>query len=155
MKTTNEILATWETEGYFTDWYAIDSYDPITHEENRLFVGELDDVVGAMTNYYEQPAMVAGAKFYRSSLISSVEALGYFRGLVLDVETDTDELVEKCVKFVARKYALYVDFFNEGDEDMKNEYFTAYSHTLSMAAEITGMGTAELYTLVREEAAKC
>lgn len=155
MKTTNEILATWDAEGFYTDWYAIDSYDPITHEENRLFVGELDDVVAMMANYYEVPATIAGAKFYRSSLISSDEALGYFRGLVLDVETDTDELVEKCVKFVARKYALYVDFFHDGNEDMKNEYFTAYSHTLRMAAEITGMKTADLYPLVMEEAAKC
>lgn len=154
MKTTTEILATWDAEGFFTDWYAIDSYDPITHEETRLFVGELDEVVTTMTNYYEVPATISGAKFYRSSLISSDEARDYFRGLA-ELETTTDELVEKCVKFVARKYALYVDFFNEGNEDMKNEYFTAYSHTLSMAAEITGMGTAELYTLVREEAAKC
>ena len=154
MKTTNEILATWETEGFHTDWYAIDSYDPITHEETRLFVGEIDDVVTVMTNYHTMPAMISDAKFYRSSIISSDEALEYFRGPV-EPETTTDELIEKCVKFVARKYALYVSFFEEGNEDMKNEYFTAYSHTLSMAAEITGMSFAEIYTLVMKEAAKC
>lgn len=153
MKTTNEILATWETEGFFTDWYAIDSYDPITHEEARLFVGELDEVDKMMTNYYEQPATISGAKFYRSSLISSDEAREYFRGLVVP-ESPLNDLTTRCVAIVARKYELYRDFLKAGNDEMKEEFFTAYWHTLLMASELTGKSTAELSALV-SKAAKC
>ena len=150
MKTTNEILATWDAEGFFTDWYAIDSYNPITHEETRLFVGELDDVVTMMTNYYDQPAMVIGAKFYRSSIISSVDALSYFRGLVPE-PISTDELVKKCVEIVTRRYELYREFLKEGNDEMKDEFFTAYWHTLLMASELTGKSTAEITELVWQD----
>jgi len=152
MKTTNEILATWETEGYYTDWYAIDSYDPIKHEENRLFVGELDDVVAAMSNYYKTPATISGAKFYRSSLISAEDAKAYFESLF---EPEVDELLAKCVKIVARKYDLYHAFCKGGAVAGAGTYLDAYNHCLMMTEEITGVPSEEIKDLVDKEIEKC
>jgi hypothetical protein len=152
MKTTDEILATWETEGYYTDWYAIDSYDPIKREEHRLFVGELDDVVATMTNYYETPATISGAKFYRSSLISAEDAKAYFERLA---EPEVDELLVKCVEVVARKYEIYRDFCKAGNFSMSESYFDAYTHCLMMTQEITGASNEEIRALIEKEIEKC
>lgn len=156
MKTTNEILATWETEGFYTDWYAIDSYDPITHEENRLFVGDHDEVVTMMTNYYEKPATFSGAKFYRSSLVSAVDAKAYFESLVeSEPEPEVDELLAKCVEFVARKYEIYRYFCNAGNVKAAESYFGAYTHCLMMTEEITGATPDEIQALIEKELEKC
>lgn len=154
MKTTDEILATWETEGYYADWYAIDSYDPITHEENRLFVGELDDVVATMTNYYETPATISGAKFYRSSLISAEDAKAYFESLI-EPEPEVDGLLAKCIRIVARKYEIYRVFCKAGNVGAANTYFDAYTHCLMMTEEITGASPDEIATLIEKEIEKC
>lgn len=154
MKTNDEILKTWDTEGYFTDWYAIDSYDPITHEENRLFVGEHDEVVTMMTNYYEEPATISGAKFYRSALISADDAKAYFESLV-EPDPEVDELLDKCIKIVALKYDIYRAFCNAGNVKAAESYFDAYTHCRMMTEEITGVSDEKIQTLIEKEIEKC
>ncbi len=85
MKTTEEILANWETEQY-NDWYAIDSYDPTTDEIHRLFVGSENDCDSMYKGYYLVPQSTAYAKFYRYSVISSEDAFAYFSGLVDELD---------------------------------------------------------------------
>lgn len=79
MKTREEILATWETEGIYTDWCAIDSYDPIDGTIHRLFVGTEDDAAKMMRDYYNEPHDIAAQPFYRISFISTSDALAYFK----------------------------------------------------------------------------
>lgn len=80
MKTNDEILATWDTEGIYTDWYAIDSYDPTNGTINRLFVGTEDDAMQMMREY-AQPTDLAMQPFHRCSLISESDAKAYFDGI--------------------------------------------------------------------------
>lgn len=82
MKTRDEILATWETEGIYTDWYAIDSYDPMSGEMHRLFVGNESDAAEMMSAYYSAPSDMAQSKFHRCQLVSESDALAYFNGEV-------------------------------------------------------------------------
>lgn len=82
MKTREEILASWETEGIYTDWYAIDSYDPSSSTIHRLFVGTEDDATDMMRDYYSQPAELAQQPFYRLSLIDTDAAHAFFTGEV-------------------------------------------------------------------------
>lgn len=81
MKTTDEILANWETEQY-NDWYAIDSYDSDTGEMHRLFVGSEEDCDAMYKAYYMHPSELAFSRFYRYAVISSEDALAFFRGKV-------------------------------------------------------------------------
>ena len=81
MKTNDEILATWDTEGIYIDWYAIDNYDPIDNSINRLFVGTEDDAVKMMRDNYTTPTEFAMQPFYRCSLISTQEAKDFFDGI--------------------------------------------------------------------------
>lgn len=85
MKTREEILATWNDEGIYTDWYAIDSYDPTDGTIRRLFVGTEDDAIKMMRDYYARPTDLAMQPFYRCSLIDSDKAHVFFAG-------ETDEL---------------------------------------------------------------
>lgn len=87
MKTRNEILASWDTDGINEDWFAIDSYDPVDGSTHRLFVGNGDEAAKMMSDYYTQPSMITGGKFYRCALISTAEALAYFNG----EDTELDE----------------------------------------------------------------
>lgn len=80
MKTNTEIMNTWETEGQYIEWYAIDNYNPIECTENRLFVGTYDDAVKRLADYTE-PTDCAMQPFYRCSLISSEDAHDYFAGI--------------------------------------------------------------------------
>ena len=80
MKTNTEIMSTWETEGQYTDWYAIDNYNPIDCTENRLFVGTYDDAVKRLADYTE-PTDYAMQPFYRCSPIGSEEAHDFFAGI--------------------------------------------------------------------------
>lgn len=85
MKTRDEILASWNDEGIYTDWYAIDSYDPVNGAIHRLFVGIEDDAADMMRDYYSQHAELAQQPFYRLSLIDTDAAHAFFAG-------ETDEL---------------------------------------------------------------
>lgn len=78
MKTTDEIIASWETEGQFTEWYAIDSYDPMSGTMHRLFVGDYDEAWTMMADHYARPTDLAMQPFHRCSLIPSEDALAYF-----------------------------------------------------------------------------
>ena len=97
MKTTDEILANWETE-QFNDWYAIDSYDPISGEVHRLFVGSEDDCDSMYKGYYLVPHTTANAKFYRYAIISSEDAHAFFNGC----ETELDERGEYTITEAAK-----------------------------------------------------
>jgi len=85
MKTREEILANWETEQY-NNWCAIDSYDPISGQLHRLFVGTEEECDARYKAYYMQPATIAESVFYRYSIISSNDARLHFGGVdaVLD-----------------------------------------------------------------------
>lgn len=76
--TNDEILETWETEGVYADWYAIDSYDPIDGKTSRLFVGTEADAIDMMRRYYGKPTDLAMQPFQRCSLISTEDAKAYF-----------------------------------------------------------------------------
>ena len=78
MKTREEILNNWETEQY-TDWYAIDSYDPIDGTTHRLFVGNEEDATKMMREY-ATPTDKAMQPFHRCALISTGEAKAFFEG---------------------------------------------------------------------------
>ena len=82
MKTRDEILATWETDGRYEDWCAIDSYDSMTGEIRRLFVGTEQDATDMMVAYYIAPSETAMSSFKRCSYISAEDALAYFKGEV-------------------------------------------------------------------------
>ena len=82
MKTRDEILAAWEEEGRYTDWYAIDSYDPIDGKIRRLFVGTEGDAIKMMRDYYGTPTDLAQQPFRRCSLIGEADALAFFKGEV-------------------------------------------------------------------------
>ena len=81
MKTNEEILATWDEEGYYTDWYAIDNYEPMTGTINRLFVGTEEEADRLMRKTYAVPTDLAMQPFYRCSLISTSAAKQYFEGI--------------------------------------------------------------------------
>ena len=85
MKTRDEILATWETEGRYTDWCAIDSYNPIDSTIRRLFVGTEQDATDMMKAYYIDATDKALQPFYRISYISPNEARDYFEGKVYEL----------------------------------------------------------------------
>ena len=93
MKTTDEIIASWETEGQFTEWYAIDSYDPMSGTMHRLFVGDYDEAWTMIADHYARPTDLAMRPFHRCSLISSEDALAYFEGL----RTELDERAEYTI----------------------------------------------------------
>lgn len=83
MKTNEEILATWETEGIYTNWYAIDSYDPVDGKTSRLFVGTEADAIEMMNRYYAKPTDLAMQPFRRCSLIATEAAKDYFDGIAV------------------------------------------------------------------------
>lgn len=87
MKTRDEILASWDTEGINADWYAIDSYTPSDGAIYRLYVGTLEDATEMMRQYAE-PAETWGAPFHRMSLITP-EAAKCF------MEDEQEELDER------------------------------------------------------------
>jgi excisionase family DNA binding protein len=87
MKTNDEILATWETEGIYTDWCAIDSYNQVDGTVKRLFVGTEDDCTDMMRAYYIVPTDLALQPFYRCSFIGSDDAKAFFDG----IETELSE----------------------------------------------------------------
>lgn len=80
MKTRDEIMETWETEGRDCDWFAIDSYDPVTAKTTRLFVGTEAEAWRLMTTTYSLPSETACSTFYRCSLIAPEDALRFFKG---------------------------------------------------------------------------
>lgn len=91
MKTTDEILASWETEGQYTDWYAIDSYDPMDGTMHRLFVGDRDEAWTMMADHYAKPTDLALRPFHRCSLISTGDALAFFEGEAYDLPDERGE----------------------------------------------------------------
>lgn len=85
MRTNKEILATWETEGRYTDWYSIDSYNPISGGVSRLFVGTEEEATKIMIDNYATPTEYAMQPFYRCALISESEAREYFEGISREI----------------------------------------------------------------------
>lgn len=77
----DEILNSWETDGIYRDWYAVDSYNPQNGKMRRLFVGTEDDAVKAMRTFSE-PTDLAMQPFYRCSVIAASDARAYFDGAV-------------------------------------------------------------------------
>lgn len=98
MKTTDEILASWETEGAFADWYAIDAYDPMSGEVNRLFVGSEDDCDSMYKGYYLVPQSTAHAKFYRYSIISTEDAHAFFSGIVTELDERSEYTITEAAE---------------------------------------------------------
>lgn len=80
-KTTAEILASWEADGICVDWYAIDSYDPMTGATTRLYVGERSRAMQLMADYYTRPCDTALGNYYRCSLVSAEDARTYFESI--------------------------------------------------------------------------
>ena len=74
-----EIIASWEAEGQYADWYAVDNYNPNTMQTKRVFVGtlaEADRFAQRMT----APSDTALSPFYRCQLIDTADALRFFQG---------------------------------------------------------------------------
>lgn len=88
MKTVDEILATWDEDGYFVDWYAIDSYNPNDGVSRRMFVGTPEDAAMLMRESYAVPSEFAKSNYYRCSAISSEAARAYFEGTVYELESE-------------------------------------------------------------------
>ena len=86
MKTRDEILASWESEGIYASWYAIDSYDPIDSTMHRLFVGTEDEAAKMMRTTYATPTDLAMQPFHRCSLISTADAKAYFDGIAQELD---------------------------------------------------------------------
>ena len=91
MKKRDEILATWDTEGIYTEWYAIDSYEPTSGTITRLFVGTLEDAEKMMRDYYSEPAETSLAPFHRCSIISASDARAFFAGEVDELPSERGE----------------------------------------------------------------
>lgn len=86
MKTVDEILSTWEDEGRYADWYAIDGYNPIDGMTRRLFVGTYDEAADMMRTTYAMPTDLVMQCYHRCSTITPEEALAYFRGDVYETD---------------------------------------------------------------------
>lgn len=102
MKTRDEIIASWETEGQYTDWCAIDSYDPIDGKTRRIFVGTEEDAVKMMRDYYNEPHDIAAQRFYRVSFISAADAFAYFN-------SEADELPDERGMYDVKEAAAMLD----------------------------------------------
>lgn len=102
MKTREEILATWETEGIYADWCAIDSYDTCDGTIHRLFVGTEEDASKMMRDYYNAPHETAMQPFYRISYISTSDALAYLKG-------EVDELPDERGMYDVKEAAGMLD----------------------------------------------
>lgn len=76
----DEIIRTWETDGRYRDWYAIDSYDSMDGKTRRIFVADEDTCIEMMRNTYAMPSDHAMGNFYRCSFIPASAALAYFEG---------------------------------------------------------------------------
>lgn len=114
MKTRDEILASWETEGIYADWCAIDSYDPIDGTMHRLFVGTEGDAVEMMQAYYISPNELALGKFYRCSYISASDAHAYFKG-------EVDELPDERGMYDVAETAALLDVSRQRVHQLLNE----------------------------------
>ena len=88
MKTNEEIMATWEAEGQYRDWYAIDSYNPLDGKLRRLFVGEEGEARDLLNSSYLNPDGLYGEPFYRLKVIGGDDALAYFKGEVHELEDE-------------------------------------------------------------------
>lgn len=82
MKNREEILATWDTEGYYADWFALDAYNPTDGTIKRVFVGNEDDVTDMWRGHYSYPHETAMGNFYRMSAISASDARAFFENKV-------------------------------------------------------------------------
>ena len=102
MKTTDEILACWETEGQYADWCAIDSYDPMDGTTRRLFVGTEEDAIGMMKAYYIEPHELAQQRFYRIGFIPAEDARAFF-------ESGADELPDERGMYDVTETAAMLD----------------------------------------------
>ena len=91
MKKRDEILATWDTEGIYAEWYAVDSYEPTSGTITRLFVGTLEDAEKMMRDYYSEPAENSLAPFHRCSIISASDAHAFFAGEVDELPSERGE----------------------------------------------------------------
>lgn len=80
MMNREEILATWETEGAYADWYAIDSYNPMDGKIRRLFVGTEDEAYKLLNSDYIDPQGLAIEPFYRIKVIGGDDAKAFFEG---------------------------------------------------------------------------
>lgn len=91
MKTREEILATWDTEGYYSDWFALDAYNPIDGTIKRVFVGSEDDVTDMWRGHYANPHDRAMGSFYRMSAISQSDARLFFENKVDELPDERGE----------------------------------------------------------------
>ena len=98
MKTRDEILASWDTEGYYADWFALDAYNPIDGTIKRVFVGSEDDVTDMWRGHYSYPHDRAMGNFYRMSAISQGDARLFF-------ENKVDELPDERGEYTATEAA--------------------------------------------------
>ena len=80
MKTRDEILSTWDEDGIYADWYAIDSYNPTDGVIRRLFVGTEDEAYALLNSSYIEPKGLHGEPFYRIKVIGGSDAKAFFEG---------------------------------------------------------------------------
>lgn len=95
-----KVLDTWDDEGWLMDWYAVDSYDPVTERIERVMVGTEADALHYMREYASQPAEVAFSKFYRCQVISAQSARRFFEH-VRENPGEPYELMDESIETVS------------------------------------------------------
>lgn len=81
MITVDKILANWNGNFKFVDWYAVEAYSIFTRHAEFRFVGNADEAFYHMVAYYAQPTDIDTGIFYRCIGISSDEAYRYFKSI--------------------------------------------------------------------------
>lgn len=95
-----KVLDTWDDEGWLMDWYAVDSYDPVTERIERVMVGTAGDALHYMREYASQPAEVAFSRFYRCSMVSAQSARRFFEH-VRENPGEPYELMDESIESVS------------------------------------------------------
>lgn len=93
-------LDTWDDESWLMDWYAVDSYDPVTERIERVMVATEEDALHYMREYASQPAEVAFSRFYRCQVISEQSARRWFEH-VRENPGEPYELMDESIESVS------------------------------------------------------
>lgn len=78
--TPEEIVANWEGNLEYNDWYAVDSYNPNTMQMKRIAVVDSEEAAYDLARRCVEPSEFALSPFYRCQLIPKSDALRFFQG---------------------------------------------------------------------------
>lgn len=78
--TNEEIVANWEGNLEYSDWYAVDSYNPNTMQMKRIAVVDSEQDAYDLVSRCVESSEFAMSPFYRCQLVPKADALRFFQG---------------------------------------------------------------------------